>query len=92
MPRTNPKTGRRRGPKRPRPWRFIVAIDVNAPTVDAAYTQLHVLLARCAWESHDEAYDPHGEPIHEEQLAAARMRVLAAMSFGSTAGTITARA
>lgn len=92
MTRTHRISRRRSGPKRTRPWRFVVAIDVNPPTVDAAYAHLHVLLACCAWESSEEAYDPRGEPIDEERLAAARMRVLAAMPFGSAETTTTAGA
>ncbi len=64
---------------RRKPWRFVVAIDVTDTSLDAAYAQLHVLLARCAWESSDEAYDPTGDPVDDEALASARMRVLAAM-------------
>lgn len=57
-------------------YRIIVAIDVEAPTVDEAYRSVHALLTECAWESTDEWYAPDGEAIPESDISACRLRVL----------------
>jgi hypothetical protein len=60
------------GPNRPgsaepgeRYWRFVVAIDVEAPTAVEAYGKVAapLMAAKMKWETTDEAYDDDGEPI-----------------------------
>lgn len=55
-------------------FRLVVAIDIEAESLQEAYGKLHKTLTatKLAWESSDEAYDQNGEEIDEEDLHKAR--------------------
>jgi hypothetical protein len=58
-------------------YRFVVCVDVEAKNLPDAYAGLLQRMNANDWESTDEAYDPDGEEIDEDELAKARDVVLA---------------
>ncbi len=58
-------------------WRFVVCVDVEAEGLDEAYELLHAQMAGRVWESSNEAYDPRGNRVDEDELAGVRMCLIA---------------
>ena len=62
-------------------YRLVVSIDVDASSLEDAYTQVYEHLSKqrsIDWESTNEAFDAYGEPVPPGELQAVRMRCRAA--------------
>lgn len=58
-------------------YRIVVCMDINATSLQEAYSKLYRALDSMsediAWESTDEAFEPEGTPVDPEIMQAARM-------------------
>lgn len=66
-------------------YRFVICVDVDADSLEMAYSKLTDFMAPTAraasddinWESSDESYDDDGDPIDPDVMQTARMKVSA---------------
>ena len=59
-------------------WRLVICLDVEASSLEEAYSIVYDKMKTLdceefQWESTDEAFDPDGDPIDEEELVKARL-------------------
>lgn len=57
-------------------YRFVISVDLDAESLQEAYSKLLKRMNANDWESTDEAYGPDGERVPEHELTAVRLVVL----------------